>query len=883
MRTQESGREPDLQSILAAMTDLVFAFDAEGRFIFYHAPRTDDLYVPPERFLGKSYTDVLPPHVQREFSQAWEKARRGEVSEFEYPLEIGGQERWFSAKLSPVLQEGRFAGAVTVIRDLTERRRAEEAQHLADEILRQLNNLVLVANDRGEIVYASPAARRILGYEPEELLGDGWWRVSREDPQEAAREKEHVARQARGEKPIATKPYERAIRHRSGEIRWILWTESKGPGNTIIGVGYDITERRSLVEQLAESEARYRDLFENANDAIYTLDRRGRFTSFNRRAEELTGFSRHEILGKPYHRVIPQRERPKARRSFLKNLRGESDTFELVLQRKDGAEIVVELSTRPLWHEGEVVGVQGIARDITERVELERMKSEFVSLVSHELRTPLTSIKGYTDLLLAEDAGPLTDTQREFLQIIAQNTERLTGLINDLLEIERLEAGRTQLSLAPLDLREVLEEVARTFKVNAEDKGLQFAVELPGTRLPVEGDRDALVRVFSNLVSNAIKYTPQGSVTLRAFCDDARNEVVVEVADTGIGIAPEEREKIFEKFYRASDEYARRIGGTGLGLAIVRALVEQHQGAVAVESALGRGSTFTVRLPLVRTPPSEPSPEEIEGIEQRPLVLVVDDEPDIARLIETYIRRMGYRTILARTGREALQKARELRPDLITLDVLLPDMDGFRALTTLKRDPRTREIPVVFISIVQDEHQGLRLGACAYLPKPLDEERLRSVLRRFLPHPGREAETVSSLPVLVVDDDPDYARLLQRALEREGYRVDIAQDGEEALDRISKRRYQLVLLDQNLPRRSGLEVLRQLRADPTTRDLPVVLISGFTPAEEVQREVEILGARKFLSKKLSLRELVREIDRVLTRISERKTPKRTKGDREGFR
>lgn len=618
MNTGEGTREPpDLSSILAAMTDLVFAFDAEGRFIFYHAPRTEDLYVPPERFLGKPHGEVLPSHVHEEFKRAWERIQEGGTAEYEYSLEIGGRERWFSAKLSPVFREGRFAGAVAVVREVTERRRAEEARHLADEILRQINNLVLVANDRGEIVYAGPAVRTILGYEPEELLGDGWWRLSREDPQEAVRERERVIRQARGEEPISPQPYERAIRHRSGGIRWILWTDSRGPGNTVIGVGYDVTERRKLIQQLAESEARYRDLFENANDAIYTLDRRGRFTSFNRRAEELTGFSRREILGKPYHRVMPPPERPKARRSFVKNLRGEPDTVELRLQRKDGAEIVVELSTRPLWHEGEVVGVQGIARDVTERVELERLKTEFVSLVSHELRTPLTSIKGYTDLLLAGDAGPLTDTQREFLRIVAQNTKRLTGLIDDLLEIERLEAvGRAPLSFAPLDLRRVLEEVVQTFRVNAEDKGLRFAVELPRTPLPVEGDRDALVRVFSNLVSNAIKYTPQGSVTLRAFRDAPHGQVVVEVADTGIGIAPEEQEKVFERFYRSSDAYARRLGGAGLGLAIVRALVEQHQGTVALESLPGRGSTFTVRLPLAptspSTPPSDPSPRGVD-------------------------------------------------------------------------------------------------------------------------------------------------------------------------------------------------------------------------------------------------------------------------------
>jgi PAS domain S-box-containing protein len=235
---------------------------------------------------------------------------------------------------------------------------------------------------------------------------------------------------------------------------------------------------------------RYRDLFENANDGIYILDGAGRIVSFNRKAEEITGYTLEEIRGQPYTILVSSGpERKKARRAFLKNMRGQPDKTELTIIRKDGREVILELSTRPIWQGGQIVGIQGIGRDITERKELERLKSDFISTVSHELRTPLTSIKGYVDLVLAGDVGPLTSEQKEFLTIASQNTTRLTELINDLLEIERLESGKIEFEFAELDLAEVLDNVARSLHVNAEQKGLELLTEIPSGLAGARGSR----------------------------------------------------------------------------------------------------------------------------------------------------------------------------------------------------------------------------------------------------------------------------------------------------------------------------------------------------------------------------------------------------------
>ncbi|MBI1730787.1 PAS domain S-box protein [Candidatus Acetothermia bacterium] len=515
--------------------------------------------------------------------------------------------RTFSAEVIPILNQlaelaslalGNAEIYTSLQTELVERRHAEESLRFSAQILSRINSLVLVGDQNGLITYVSPSVRDMLGYEPEELLGDGWWTLSRQDdPDDRKREKKYVARVVRGEIPLNEESHEHLIFTKQGEPRWILFADAMGDREFLIGVGYDITERKNLELQLQESEMRYRDLFENANDAIYTLDREGIFTSFNHKAEELTGFSSHEVLGQPYSVLLPTEEHSRASNSFVRNLKGEPVTFELVIQRKDGSQKVLEFSTRPIWRGSEIIGNQGIARDITARKELDRMKKDFISLVSHELRTPLTSIKGYTDVLYNGDAGPLTPEQREFLEIISQNATRLTHLINELLDIEQMESQQIKLEKQEIQLIYILQEVCKTFQINAKEKGLHLSSNLQGA-LRVNANADRLTQLFANLVSNAIKYTPSGSIAVRAYPSTEGQEAVVEIEDTGIGISPEDFGRLFEKFYRAANEYTRKAGGTGLGLAIAKTIVDQHAGTITVQSRLGQGSIFMVRLPL---------------------------------------------------------------------------------------------------------------------------------------------------------------------------------------------------------------------------------------------------------------------------------------------
>nr|BAL56310.1 PAS/PAC sensor hybrid histidine kinase [uncultured Acetothermia bacterium]BAL60148.1 PAS/PAC sensor hybrid histidine kinase [Candidatus Acetothermum autotrophicum] len=729
--------------------------------------------------------------------------------------------------------------------DITEQVRAQEALRASEARYRALVESSpdgIAIHQDGRCVFINPAGARLLGaHKPEELLGKPALDFVHPDYREAIRER--VQRSLAEWQPAP--PLEERFIRLDGTVLDVevtavpvLW-EGRPAMQVIFR---DISERKRMEADLKASEERYRDLFENANDGIYILDRTGRILSLNRKAQEITGYTLEEIRGQLYTMLVPSGpERKQARRAFLKNMRGQSDKNELTIRRKDGREVVLELSTRPIWQNGQIIGIQGIGRDVTERKELERLKSEFISTVSHELRTPLTSIKGYVDLVLAEDVGPLTPEQREFLTIVAQNTTRLTELINDLLEIERLESGRIEFEFVELSLEEVLQNVARSLQVNAEQKGLEFVTEI-ASGLKVRGDRERLAQVFLNLLSNAIKYTPAGTVELKAYREN--DTVVVAVRDTGIGLSESDMQKLFQKFFRADNPYVRKAGGTGLGLSIAKAIVERHNGTITVTSQLGQGSTFTVRLPALARPEAE-----------RPLVLVIEDEVAIARLIATYIEKMGYRAVTAYSAREGFERAVQLKPHLITLDVLMPDLDGFALIQQLKKHPETAHIPVIFLSIVQDKQQGLRLGASAFLTKPIDERKFYETVRALLEPQGQ--------PVLVVDDDRDYAQLLQRLLQRQGFSVEIALDGDEALRKIRSKRYQLVILDKNLPRRSGLDVLQEMRRSSALSRVPVIFISGSAHAEEAAQAAQILGAKKFLSKKLAPQTLVEEIVKFL--------------------
>jgi signal transduction histidine kinase/DNA-binding response OmpR family regulator len=507
--------------------------------------------------------------------------------------------------------------------------------------------------------------------------------------------------------------------------------------------------------------------------------------------------------------------------------------------------------------------------------EADRLKDEFMAVVSHELRTPLTAVSGYSDILLRKLSGPLNERQERQVMGIRDAARRLLSLINDLLDVSKLEAGTLDLHLAALDPRGVIERAAAGVRVIGVNKGVSINVrdaedELP----PVWADDERLQQILTNLLMNAIKFTPErGSIWISASAAEGTDgtEVVFCVEDTGLGLAPGQLSRVWDRFYQAESSSTRRFGGAGLGLSIVRRLVELHGGRVEATSAgLNRGSTFTVHLPAAAqgelvAPATVPGRFLVPGRAtpgqadtSAPLVLVVEDDAHIATVLRTYLEADGYRVEVAADGHEAIQAARTHTPFAITLDISLPKLDGWSVLNTLKRDAATAAIPVIVVSIVDNRDFGLVLGATEYLVKPIDHERLRTVLRSL---DGLRPAGDGS--VLIVDDDPALRDVLSSLLAEDGWRVATAADGAAALAALAHEKPTAMVLDLMLPHVDGFEVLQTLRSQPTTRDLPVIVVTAKDLTDDDRERLARNAERVILKQAMPLEGLRQEIRGLL--------------------
>jgi PAS domain S-box-containing protein len=386
-------------------------------------------------------------------------------------------------------------------------------------------------------------------------------------------------------------------------------------------------------------------------------------------------------------------------------------------------------------------GTVMVLRDITREAEVDRMKSEFVSMVSHELRTPMTAIKGYLELFLMGAAGSDPAMQRNFLEVVKSNADRLSDMVDELLDMSRIEAGKVQMHLQAVSVRRIVCEVATMLQKGFNDRNLQLRLDIPDDLPDVLSDPGRLTQIVTNLLSNALKYTFEGYVDVIAHV--VGDHVQVDVADTGIGMTEEDRTRLFTRFFRASTARAKDVPGTGLGLSITRSLIEMHGGHIWVKSAEGQGSTFSFTLPIIPAALAQMSPSEaLPAAETRPRaappkILVVDDEPNIAQLFRHLLEKEGHIVVITGRGLDVLPLAQRERPDLILLDLILPDADGLVVLSQLKQDPVTKAIPVVVTSIVDEKERGLGLGAAEYLVKPVSDQQLLSSIQRAL--------TISSL------------------------------------------------------------------------------------------------------------------------------------------
>lgn len=487
--------------------------------------------------------------------------------------------------------------------------------------------------------------------------------------------------------------------------------------------------------------------------------------------------------------------------------------------------------------------------------EASRVKSEFLATMSHELRTPLNAVIGFSQLLTDQLGPSASPRHRKFLNNITESGRHLLDLINGILDLAKVESGKIELQYEEVSLRDLIQQVVAGVQPQAEGKGLTVSSQVQEGLDRVTLDAGKVKQVLYNLVGNAVKFTHDGG-QVRIVARLHEGFLEMSVADTGIGIRPEDQRRIFEAFQQIDSSLDRKYPGTGLGLALTKKLVELLGGRIWVQSEIEKGSTFTfslalpppVALPFGRaeTPPlpfekaEKGEDEEIEDDPERPLILVVEDDPRAIDLLSAYLREAGYRIAIARSRKEASAKARALRPIAVSLDILLPTEEGWEILQELKADPETREIPVLIVSVLDERPRGLQLGATDYLVKPVSKEDFLSGLARL----GIPLSRHGPLQVLAIDDDPMVLDLTRSMLEGRGIALLTACDGPEGIFLARTKKPDLIILDLMMPGMTGFEVVQRLRSDPATSEIPIFICTAKTltaPERELlSRQVELI-------------------------------------------
>jgi PAS domain S-box-containing protein len=612
-----------------------------------------------------------------------------------------------------------------------------------------------------------------------------------------------------------------------------------GRRNARLVVSTDITERKNAEEALHRSEERFRLMVDNVVDyAILMLDTAGCVTSWNPGAQRIKGYRAEEILGKHFSHFYPRSdvEAGKPQRELEVAAKEGRIIDEGWRVRKDGSTFWANVVITALRdNQGHLRGYAKLTRDMTQSElareamsqakeaaeQSNRFKDQFLSTMSHELRTPLNAVLGFSDLLNDECYGALNDRQHRYVNHIQTGGKHLLRLINDILDLSRIEAGRLELAIENVAVNTCMSE-ARDCLRPLSDKKSQTVLVKPSANLSVRADATRLKQILMNLLGNAVKFTPDGG-KIEVAAHQIGDVVRMEVRDTGPGIPLEEQQRIFKAFQRL--QQSKTTEGTGLGLAITKRLVELQGGNLGIDSQPGKGSCFYFTLPFVPTfIPKEVRPRELNSpAGESPRILVVENDSVAAHLIQSHLNSAGYDAILCADPQRALELAAEMQPSAITLDVIMKPVGGWEILTNLKSDPRTSMIPIIIVSIVDQPGTGALLGADEYIVKPIDKRTLLSAVERCL----HNRESITAVrPILIVEDDTPTREFLAEFLGQRGYAVATASGGAEARAAVAASLPELVILDLILPHVSGFQLLAEWRSNSRTSQLPVFVLTS---------------------------------------------------------
>ena len=885
--------EDRVRLLLEATDEGLYGIDLDGRCTFCNPSGLRMLgYADAGQLLGRNMHELIhhtfpdgspAPGADCRIYKAFREGK-GTHSDDDVFWRADGSSFPVEYRSSPVFLGGRVTGAVVTFDDTSSRRAGAAAMRLRDRALGVISQGVCITDPTlpdNPIVHVNQAFLRLTGYAEAEILGRNCRFLQGPETDPSA-----VAALREGVRNAAEVSVELLNYRKDGTPFWNALTvgpvvDGSGRVTHMVGVQTDVSDRKRVDEAVRRSEQRFRSLVEATASIVWNTSAEGVLLGDQPGWAAFTGQAPEQFRGFGWLDAVHPDDRGPTREAWESALQSRrAYQVEHRLRRRDG--VYRHMSARGvpiLGPDGVVREWVGVHADVTEQREAEdalrdskeaaeaasRSKSTFLANMSHELRTPLNAIIGYSEMLQeeAEDAGDASAVAD--LRKVHAAGRHLLGLINDVLDLSKIEAGKMDLYLETFDVAELVRGVADTVRPIVEKNGNALDVSCPPGLGAIRADMTKTRQALLNVLSNAAKFTEGGRVSLEAGregeAEGGRDAFVFRVRDTGIGMTPEQVEKLFSPFTQADPSTTRKYGGTGLGLTITRRFCQMMGGDVRVESEPGRGSTFSVRIPAVvadrAAEPGDREPADEPAGGGGDLVLVVDDDPSVRQLMRRTLEKEGFRVREASGGAEGLALARRLRPSAITLDVMMPGMDGWAVLSSLKSDPALAEIPVVMVTIVDDRNLGYSLGAADYLTKPVDRRRLSAALSRFR---GGFAGGVA----LVVDDDTVGREMVRQMLERDGWSVSEAENGRVAFDRLAEARPDVILLDLMMPEMDGFAFAQELRQHPQFREIPVLVLTAKDLTDDDRRRLngKVLGV---LQKSAYTREeLLAEIRRELS-------------------